>query len=132
MSVLSPDIMERYVAYKESVLAHYNLLLEKPDLKSSGILIEALRDMESRHKEDIKSSQSMACPVSVDFSTHLALTPLHELHKISELFENIISFKESAMEEHFSEIENEHINTLKGIENDIHNQMRVEKSRYHI
>ena len=117
------------MAYKESVLAHYNLLLEKPDLKGVGILIEALRDMESQHKKDLKNSQSMICPASVDFSTPLALTPLHEMHRISEVFDNIISFREKTMAEHFSDMEH---GQIKAIENDIHAQMRFSKNKYHI
>jgi hypothetical protein len=137
MSALPPHIMERYVAYKESVLTHYNRLLEEHSLPGVRILIEALIDMESNHKEDVVKSNSMICPVSVDFSDHLELTPIDELHHVSSVFDRIIELKEKMLEEHFSNIiehdsAKQHLEHIKSVEQDIHNQLKAEKSRYHI
>ncbi|MBD3164110.1 hypothetical protein GF323_02845 [Candidatus Woesearchaeota archaeon] len=129
---LSPGMMERYAAYKDCVLAHYSELLERPDLKSAGVLIEALREMESRHSRDMQKSNSMVCPANVDFSAHLELTPIDELKKVSELFGRIISFKEKALDEHFSNMAAKEKEQITEIEKGIHEQLKSINSRYHI
>lgn len=132
MGVLSPQILEGYVAYKKSVLSYYNRLLKEHDLKSVRILVEALKDMDSKHKRHISSNKSMICPPCADFSSNLALTPIHEYPEVSRVFEEIISFKEKAIDEHLGELTEEVAKLIKATEADIHNQLRKDKMKYNV
>ena len=133
MSSLSPEILERYVAYKQSVLGHYNHLLEQHNLISSTLLLNMLKEVEQAHKEGIIANGNFSCPADLDFSRMLALTPIDEFSELSQVFKEIIQLKETAMQEHFSDIETrDEIRVLKAIEHDIHNKLIEEKSKYHI
>ena len=107
-----PKILGRYVAYKDSVLAHYNRLLEEHDLKSVRILIESLREMDKMHKEHIETNKSMICPPCADFATNLSLMPVHEYKHVSKVLDDIITFKKKAIDAHFTGINEETVNQL--------------------
>ncbi len=132
MGVLSPEILERYVAYKKSVLSYYNRLLKEHDLKSVRILVEALKDMDSKHKRHIARNKPMICPPCADFSNNLALTPIDEYEGVSKVFEDILSFKERAIDEHFGGLTEDVVGLIKATEEDIHNQLRNDKIKYHV
>jgi len=127
-----PKILGRYVAYKDSVLAHYNRLLEEHDLKSVRILIESLREMDKMHKEHIETNKSMICPPCADFATNLSLMPVHEYKHVSKVLDDIITFKKKAIDAHFTGINEETVKTIMETEEDIHNQLKSEKAKHHV
>jgi hypothetical protein len=129
---ISPEVLERYIAYKKRVLSYYSTLLREHELTSIKVLIEALRGMDSLHTEHIISNKSMICPPCADFSTPLALTPLDEYKQVSRVFNDIISFKERAIEEHFADVKEEVVGLIKATEEDMHSQLKLQKVKYHL
>jgi hypothetical protein len=137
MDNLSPRVLEKYVAYKKSVLSKYNLLLDGHNFTSVGFLMEELSSIESQHKKDIESNKSIIGSARLDFSNHLALTPIHELPQISKAFKEVITLREQLVEEHFGGIIKDNkfkepFEIIKATEKDIYNQLKIEKNKYHL